>query len=93
MAVIHGGVSANHLERSISRRGNCWDNAVAESFFGSLKKEHIKKHIYSDRDAATLSLAGHIGDFHNSVRRRSYLGGGSPNEFEAAHSKRKLGVH
>ncbi|ADP16869.1 transposase, IS3 family protein 1 [Achromobacter xylosoxidans A8] len=66
---------------------------VAESFFGGRKKEHIKKHIYSDRDAATLSLAEYIDDFYNSVRRHSYLGGVSPNEFEAAHSKRKLGVH
>lgn len=84
---------ANHLEPSMSRRGNCWDNAVAESFFGSLKKEHIKRHIYLDRDAATLSLAEYIDDFYNSVRRHSYLGGVSPNEFEAAHSKRKLGVY
>ena len=36
---------SNHLEPSMSRKGNCWDNAVAESFFGSLKKERIKKHI------------------------------------------------
>lgn len=40
----------------MSRRGNSWDNAVAEFFFGSLKKEHIKKHIYSDRDAAIFKL-------------------------------------
>ncbi|MBD9419119.1 IS3 family transposase [Achromobacter sp. ACM04] len=68
-------------------------NAVAESFFGSLKKEHIKKHTCTDRDAATLSLAEYIDDFYNSVRRDSYLGGVSSNEFEAVHSKRKLGAH
>ncbi|WP_217619035.1 MULTISPECIES: integrase core domain-containing protein [Achromobacter] len=73
----------------MSRRGNCWDNAVAESFFSSLKKEHIKRHIYSDRDAARSSLAEYIDDFYNSVRRHSYLGEVSPNEFESAHSKRK----
>jgi putative transposase len=42
----------HHLERSMSRRGNCWDNAVAESFFSSLKKERIKKRIYKTRDLA-----------------------------------------
>jgi putative transposase len=36
----------NNLEPSMSRRGNCWDNAVAESFFSSLKKERVKKRIY-----------------------------------------------
>nr|WP_267897955.1 hypothetical protein [Stagnimonas aquatica] len=39
----------NHLQPSMSRRGNCWGNAVAESFFSSLKKERIKKRIYADR--------------------------------------------
>ena len=42
---------ANHLEPSMSRKGNCWDNAVVESFFSSLKKERIKKQIYKNRDA------------------------------------------
>ena len=37
---------SNHLEPSMSRKGNCWDNAVAESFFSSLKKERVKKQIY-----------------------------------------------
>lgn len=38
----------------MSRRGNCWDNAVAESFFSSLKKERIKKRIYASRDSAIV---------------------------------------
>jgi putative transposase len=84
---------ANHLEPSMSRRGNCWDNAVAESFFSSLKKERIKKHIYADREAATLALAEYIDGFYNPIRRHSHLGGVSPDEFEAAHRKRKSGVH
>lgn len=84
---------ANHLEPSMSRRGNCWDNAVAESFFSSLKKERIKKHIYADRETATLVLAEYIDGFYNPVRRHSYLGGVSPDEFETAHCRRKLGVH
>lgn len=84
---------ANHLEPSMSRRGNCWDNAVAESFFSSLKKERIKKHIYADRETATLDLAEYIDGFYNPIRRHSHLGGVSPDEFEAAHRKRKSGVH
>lgn len=84
---------ANHLEPSMSRRGNCWDNAVAESFFSSLKKERIKKRIYADRETAALDLAEYIDSFYNPVRRHSHLGGVSPNEFEAVHRKRKSGVY
>lgn len=84
---------ANHLEPSMSRRGNCWDNAVAESFFSSLKKERIKKRIYTDRDTATLDLAEYIDGFYNPIRRHSYLGGVSPNEFEAAHRRKKSSDH
>ena len=40
----------HNLDPSMSRRGNCWDNAVAESFFSSLKKERIKKRVYKTRD-------------------------------------------
>lgn len=84
---------ANHLEPSMSRRGNCWDNAVAESFFSSLKKERIKKHIYADRETSMLDLADYIDGFYNPVRRHSYLGGVRPNEFETMHCGSKLRVH
>ncbi len=84
---------ANHLEPSMSRRANCWDNAVAESFFSSLKKERVKKHIYADRETATLDLAEYIDDFYNKVRRHSHLGGVSPNTFEIAHRRRKSAVY
>lgn len=84
---------SNHLEPSMSRRGNCWDNAVAESFFSSLKKERIRKHIYSDRESAMLDIKEYIDGFYNPVRRHSHLGGLSPNEFEAAHRSRKPSVH
>lgn len=84
---------ANHLEPSMSRRGNCWDNAVAESFFSSLKKERIKKRIYANRETAISDLAEYIDGFYNPVRRHSYLGGVSPDEYEAAHCKRKSHVH
>jgi putative transposase len=53
----------NGLIPSMSRRGNCWDNAVAESFFGSLKKEHIKKRIYKNRAIACAEIAEYIDAF------------------------------
>lgn len=84
---------ANHLEPSMSRRANCWDNAVAESFFGSLKKERIKKRIYADRQTAALEVSKYIEGFYNPIRRHSHLGGVSPIEFEAVHRHRRSGVH
>lgn len=47
---------SNRLEPSMSRKGNCWDNAVAESFFSGLKKERIKKQIYKNRELATADV-------------------------------------
>lgn len=79
----------HRLQPSMSRRGNCWDNAVAESFFGSLKKERIKKRIYKNREIATADIAAYIEEFYNPVRRHSYLGGVSPDAFEAASRSSK----
>jgi hypothetical protein len=76
----------------MSRKGNCWDNAVAESFFSSLKKERIKKQIYKNRDLAITDVADYIETFYNRRRRHSYLGGVSPEQFEAAHELRRRGV-
>lgn len=84
---------ANHLEPSMSRKGNCWDNAVAESFFSSLKKERIKKHIYKNRELAIADIAEYIDAFYNQTRRHSHLGGQSPEQFEAAHKTTRQGVH
>ncbi len=74
----------NNLEPSMSRRGNCWDNAVAESFFSSLKKERIKKRIYRTRDLAKADVFDYIEVFYNRTRRHSHLGGVSPEAFERA---------
>jgi putative transposase len=73
---------AHNLEPSMSRRGNCWDNAVAESFFSSLKKERIKKRIYKTRDLARADVFDYIEVFYNRTRRHSHLGGVSPEAFE-----------
>ena len=77
----------HHLEPSMSRRGNCWDNAVAESFFSSLKKERIKKRIYRTRDMATAEIYDYIEMFYNRTRRHSYLSGVSPEAFEAVSQR------
>jgi putative transposase len=71
----------NRLEPSMNRRGNCWDNAVAESFFGSLKKERIKRRAYKNRDQATADISDYIESFYNRTRRHRHLGGVSPEEF------------
>jgi putative transposase len=77
----------------MSRRGNCWDNAVAESVFSSLKKERIKMHIYKNRELALNDVAGHIETFYNRTRRHRHIGGLSPERFEAAQKQRPQGVH
>ena len=68
----------------MSRRGNWWDNAVIESFFGSLKKERIKNHIYETRELARANVFDYIEVFYNRKRRHSHLGGVSPEDFEQA---------
>ena len=77
---------ANNLAPSMSRRGNCWDNAVAESFFSSLKKERIRKGIYKTRDLARADIFDYIEVFYNRARHHSHLGGVSPEAFERASS-------
>ena len=72
----------HRLEVSMSRRGNCHDNAVAESFFSSMKLELMKKKIYASRDEARLDLVQHIEGYYNYRRRHSNNGGLSPKQFE-----------
>lgn len=66
---------------------------MAEAFFGSLKKELIKKQIYKSRGVATAAIADYIETFYNRSRRHSHLGGISPEQFEAAPKSRKQCVH
>lgn len=62
----------------MSRRVNCRDNAVAESFFSSLKKEGVRKRIYKTRDTVRADVFNYIEAFYNRARRHSYLGRVSP---------------
>ena len=75
---------ANNLTTSMSRRGNCYDNAVAESFFSCLKKERIRKKTYRTRVQARADLFDYIEVFYNRKRRHSHIGGISPMAFDAA---------
>lgn len=74
----------HNLEPSMSRRGNCWDNAVAESFFSSLKKERIRRKVYHTVEEAKADVFDYIEMFYNRKRRHSHLGDVSPEAFERA---------
>lgn len=67
---------------SMSRRGNCWDNAVAESFFATLKTELVHDVIFTSRGSAKTTIAEWIEIFYNGKRRHSSLDYLSPLEFE-----------
>ena len=66
----------------MNRRGNCWANAVAESFFSNLKSEKIKKRIYKIRQEARSEVIEYIEGSYKTVRRHKHLGQLSPLEFE-----------
>jgi len=70
------------IEQSMSRKGNCWDNAVAESFFKSLKSEWTNWHKYQTLEQAALSVFEYIEGWYNSKRKHSALGYLSPMEYE-----------
>ena len=74
----------NNISPSMSRRGNCWDNAVAESFFATLKKDRVNRRRYKTRDQAKADLFDYIEHFYNGWRRHSALGNLSPKQFELA---------
>jgi len=75
---------AHNISPSMSRRGNCYDNAAAESFFSSLKKERVRRTIYPTRQDARADLFDYIEVFYNRTRRHSHLGQVSPMAFEKA---------
>ena len=66
----------------MSRKGNCWDNAVAESFFGRLKQEQVQWCDYQTRYEAQQDILNYITMFYNSQRLHSTLDYMSPNEYE-----------
>jgi transposase InsO family protein len=79
-------LAAMGIVASMSRRGNCYDNAVIESFWHSLKNELVHRQHFSTRDEATVLIFDYIESFYNRVRLHSSLGYRSPESFEAAHA-------
>jgi len=76
-------LAARGVTASMSRKGNCWDNACIESFSGTLKRELVYHRHYATRDDATQDIFEYIEVFYNRQRRHSTLGYHSPDEFEA----------
>jgi len=70
------------IECSMSSSGNCYDNAVVESFFGLLKRERVNRGRYRTRDEARADVFDYIEVFYNRKRRHGYLGNMSPADFE-----------
>lgn len=82
----------HNLDASMSRRGNCHDNAVAESFFQLLKRERIRRKTYATREDARADVFEYIEMFYNPKRKHTNNGMLSPVEFERQHNMNAEGV-
>ncbi len=80
------------LEGSTSRRGNCHDNAVAESFFQLLKRERVRRHVYTTLDEARSDVFDYIEMFYNAWRHHGFNNQLSPVEYEEQYEKRLASV-
>jgi putative transposase len=78
------------IARSMGSRGDCFDNAVAESFFATLKKELIHRHSWPDREELRREVFDYIEIFYNATRRHSTLGMLSPTRYEERYSLEQL---
>lgn len=85
-ASYQAALDENNIVCSMSRKGNCWDNAVSESFFGTLKTELINRHSWLTRREAKNAVVDYIEGFYNPHRLHSSLGYVSPIEFERMHT-------
>ena len=84
----HRDLLAQHgIRQSMSRKANCWDNAVSESFFHTLKTELTYHHRYATREQARASIFEYIAVFYNRIRIHSANDYLSPVEFESQHAK------
>lgn len=85
-------LSQHGLKGSMSRRGNCHDNAVAESFFQLLKRERIKRKVYSNREDARTDIFEYIEMFYNAKRRHGSNNQLSPVEYEKQYNRELISV-
>jgi putative transposase len=87
-----GFLKEHNLIASMSRRGNCHDNAVVESFFQLLKRERIKRRTYLNREQARQDVFDYIEMFYNPIRRHSHNDGLSPVKYEQQFNQRLASV-
>jgi putative transposase len=78
------------IQPSMSRKGNCWDNAAMESFFGTLKDECVKETFYASHEEARSELFMYIETYYNRIRRHSTLGYVSPLQYEKMRDRYTL---
>ena len=83
----------HNLRASMSRRGNCHDNAVVESFFQLLKRERVRRRIYATRADARADIFNYIEFFYNPTRRHGYTNGLSPMDYERQQTLRFKSVY
>ena len=83
----------HNIQCSMSAPGNCYDNAVVESFFGLLKRERVNRNYYLTRDDATQDIFDYIECFYNRRRRHGYLGNISPAAFEERANDQLQALH
>jgi putative transposase len=91
--VIDALNNKHNIQCSMSARGNCYDNAVVESFFGLLKRERVNRTRYLTRDEAKADVFDYIERFYNRKRRHGYLGNISPAAFEERNQNKFQTVH
>jgi putative transposase len=88
--MFRSALNKHNITASMSRRGNCHDNAVTERFFRSLKSERVNYRQYKTRDEAMKDIADYIEPFYNQKRRHSTLGNMSPAEYEQKYQQKTL---
>ena len=86
-------LKANGITCSMSGKGSCYDNAVVESFFASMKRERTRRRKYRTRDEARADVFDYIERFYNRKRRHGYVGNISPVLFENRTLGLNSGVH
>lgn len=84
-----GLLKKNGIIQSMSRKGNCWDNAVAESFFKTLKTEFIYHRKFENREMARVEIFSYIEGFYHTKRTHSTIGYKTPNEMEALYKSKE----
>ena len=83
-------LTSNGFICSMSRKGNCWDNAVAKRFFPNLKMERVWQRDYPNHSEARIDIANYIVGFYNSERLHSVLGNLPPSAYEQKMAEKNL---